>query len=150
MQKPSVDSTSHPRLSLSSNAFGLNRPAAPPVGRRQLRLANLAHEPPPAVAEEQVQPQLLNQPEVATIDTAEEMPAQVSAPLLETDEPVDVIEPVVLEPEEEKVQTVNEISQEVVHNEREWSVVGPRVRGGRRRQGAQTNQAPATQERIAQ
>ncbi|KAK6331926.1 hypothetical protein TWF718_002464 [Orbilia javanica] len=148
-EPPSIDSTSRSKLSLNSNTFSLTQPA-PPVGRRPLKLGNNPYQPAEIVADEQAQPRLLDQPEVTAIDTAEEMPAQVLAPLLEADEPINVAEPVDVESEEEKVQTVNEISssRDVVDDEGEWSVVGRRVRPKKRKQGGQTtntNQASTSQ-----
>ncbi|EGX46957.1 hypothetical protein AOL_s00097g383 [Orbilia oligospora ATCC 24927] len=137
---PSLDSMSRSRLSLSSSAYGLNQPLTAPRGRRQLRLANPPYNPAALVTDEQVQPRLLNQPEMTAIDT-EEMPAQVLAPLLETDEPVNVIEQVVIEPEEEKVQTVNEISGEATNDEEELNITGRRLQPRRRRRAGQANEA---------
>ncbi|KAF3168048.1 hypothetical protein TWF788_011023 [Orbilia oligospora] len=136
---PSLDSMSRSRLSLSSSAYGLNQPPTAPRGRRQLRLANPPYNPAALVTDEQVQPRLLNQPEMTALDT-EEMPAQVLAPLLETDESVNVMEQVVIEPEEEKVQTVNEISGEAVNNEEGLNITGRRLQPRRRRQAGQTNE----------
>ncbi|KAK6346189.1 hypothetical protein TWF730_010520 [Orbilia blumenaviensis] len=118
-EQPSIDSSarSNSRLSLTSSAFG-GQPAAP-AARRPLQLSDR-----------------IFQSEAPVLESAEDMPAQVLAPLLETEDTV--IEPVV-EPEEEKAPTVGEVSEEMVDNEDDWNVINRRPRPRRRKQQAQAD-----------